>query len=47
MLGICTAILVVVALYFGRAIFAPVAFALFVIALVWPTQAALQARIPR
>ena len=47
MLGICTAILVVVALYFGRAIFAPVAFALFVIALVWTTQAALQARIPR
>ena len=37
-LGLCTAILVAAALYAGRGVLAPVAFALFVIALVWPVQ---------
>jgi predicted PurR-regulated permease PerM len=46
MLGICTAIAVLAAIYFARALVAPVAFALFIIALVWPLQRALQEKIP-
>ncbi len=46
-LGICTAILVVTALYFAGGVFAPLAFALFIIAIVWPLQAMLQARLPK
>ena len=46
MLGICTAIAVLAAIYFARALVAPVAFALFIIALVWPMQRALQEKIP-
>ena len=46
MLGLCTAILLVAVLYFARSILAPVAFSIFIIALVWPLQRALQARIP-
>nr|WP_210485545.1 AI-2E family transporter [Microvirga antarctica] len=47
MIGVCTAILIIVALYFARTVFAPLAFALFIIALVWPVQRALQARFPK
>jgi AI-2 transport protein TqsA len=47
MLGLSTVVLVLAALYFARAIFAPVAFSLFVIAIVWPFQRALQARMPK
>ena len=47
MLGLCTAVLVLWALYFARAILAPVAFSFFVIAIVWPFQRALQARMPK
>ena len=47
MLGLCTAILAVAALYLARAILGPVAFALLIIAIVWPLQRALQARIPQ
>ena len=47
LLSICTAILVLIALYYARAVLAPVVFALFAIALVWPLQAYLQARIPK
>ena len=36
MLAICTTILVAAALYFGRSIFAPLAFAIFMVAIVWP-----------
>ena len=46
MLGLCTTVLVLAALYFARSILAPVAFSLFVIAIVWPLQRALQARMP-
>ncbi|WP_245446327.1 AI-2E family transporter [Mesorhizobium kowhaii] len=42
-----TGILVGALLYFARPIFMPFAFSLFVIALVWPIQVALQKRIPR
>jgi predicted PurR-regulated permease PerM len=47
MLRLCTAILAIGALYFARSIFAPVACSLFIIAIVWPFQRALQARMPR
>jgi AI-2 transport protein TqsA len=47
MLAICTAILVAAALYFARSIFAPFAFALFMVAIVWPLQSALQRRFPQ
>ncbi|RAI44885.1 AI-2E family transporter [Rhodoplanes roseus] len=47
MLAVCTTVLVLIALYYGRVILAPVVFALFVVAVVWPVQAALQARLPR
>ncbi len=46
MLGLCTVIAIFAALYFARAIFVPVAFAIFIIALVWPLQSALQSKIP-
>lgn len=46
LLGLCATVLVAAALQAGQAIFAPVVFALFVIALVWPVQRAVQARIP-
>jgi AI-2 transport protein TqsA len=47
MLGLCTAVLVFCGLYFARSILAPVALSLFVIAIVWPLQRALETRIPR
>jgi predicted PurR-regulated permease PerM len=46
MLGLCTIVACFAALYFARTIFVPVAFAFFIIALVWPLQSALQAKIP-
>ena len=46
MLAICTAILVAAFLYFAKSIFAPFAFALFLMAIVWPTQSALQNKLP-
>ena len=47
MLALCTAVLVFAGLYFARSILAPVAFALFVIAVVWPLQRTLETRIAR
>jgi predicted PurR-regulated permease PerM len=47
MLGICTAVLAVAALYLASPVFAPLAFALFVIALIWPLQRRLQSRLPK
>src|SRR6516165_4309458 len=47
MLALCTAILVGAALYLGRSIFAPVAFSIFAIAIVWPLQSALQRKAPK
>lgn len=40
-------ILTAAALYFGSGIFAPVAVSLFLIAILWPLQKALESRIPR
>jgi predicted PurR-regulated permease PerM len=47
MVGTGTAILVVGALGIAQAVFAPLAFALFVVAIVWPLQRALQAKLPK
>jgi AI-2 transport protein TqsA len=47
MLAICTTILVAAALYFTRSILAPFAFAIFMVAIVWPLQRALQAKLPQ
>jgi predicted PurR-regulated permease PerM len=47
LLGVCTAILVLIAFYYARVVLAPVVFALFAIAVVWPLQSLLQARIPK
>jgi AI-2 transport protein TqsA len=45
--GLCTAILIVTALYFSGRVFAPLAFALLIIAMIWPVQERLQARLPK
>lgn len=47
MLFLCTAILVVAALYFASSIFVPLVFALFILAIVWPMQKALQVWLPK
>jgi predicted PurR-regulated permease PerM len=47
MLGVVTAILVVGALAVAQTVFAPLACALLIIALVWPLQARLQRRLPK
>lgn len=46
-LGIICAILLLAGLYFADAIFAPVACALFIIAIVWPLQERLETRLPQ
>jgi predicted PurR-regulated permease PerM len=45
--GIIATIAVFIALYLARDVFAPVAAALFIIAITWPLQRHLQARIPQ
>ncbi len=47
LLGIITAILVTAALQLGQSVFAPMFFALFVIAVVWPVQRSLHALVPK
>ena len=44
---LCTIILASTALYFASSIFAPLAFALFILAIVWPLQKALQDVMPK
>lgn len=46
MLALCAAVIIAAALYFARSIFAPFAFALFMMAIVWPVQRALQQKLP-
>ncbi|MBR0672067.1 AI-2E family transporter [Neoroseomonas soli] len=46
LVGLCATVLVAAALQAGQTIFAPVVFAFFVIALVWPVQRVVQARMP-
>jgi predicted PurR-regulated permease PerM len=45
-LVICAIILLSAALYFASSVFAPLAFALFILAIVWPLQHALERRLP-
>lgn len=47
MLGLCTVVLVAGALSLAQAVFAPLAFALFIIAIAWPLQKRLQTRVPQ
>lgn len=47
MLLVCTVIMVLAALSWGELVFAPAAFAVFIVMVVWPMQAWLQARLPR
>jgi AI-2 transport protein TqsA len=47
MLALCTAILAGAALYLGQSIFAPVAFSFVAIAVVWPLQRTVQAKMPK
>ena len=47
LLLLCTSVLIFGALYLARSIVAPLTFSLFVIAIVWPIQRALQTRIPK
>lgn len=47
MLGLCVAILSCAALYVAETIFAPLAFAIFIIAIAWPLQQMLQARMAK
>ena len=47
LLFFCATILVLGGLYLAQPIIAPVAFSLFVVAIVWPIQEALQSRIPK
>lgn len=47
LVGIIAAISICVALFLAQTLLVPIAFALFVIAIVWPLQKALQARLPR
>lgn len=46
-LVICAIILLSAALYFASSVFAPLAFALFILAIVWPLQHALERRLPK
>lgn len=47
LIGLCAAILLAAGLQAAQSIFAPIAFALFLTALVWPIQRELARRIPR
>jgi len=47
MVGVGTAVLVIGALGIAQAVFAPLAFAMFVVAIVWPLQRSLQTRLPK
>jgi predicted PurR-regulated permease PerM len=47
LLLLCTLVLVFSALYFARAIIAPVTLSLFIIAVAWPLQSALERRMPK
>jgi AI-2 transport protein TqsA len=44
---LCAAVIVLTALYFTSTIFAPLAFAMLIIAVMWPLKERLQARLPK
>jgi AI-2 transport protein TqsA len=45
--GVCAAVIVLTALYFTGSVFAPLAFAMLIIAVMWPLQERLQRRLPK
>jgi AI-2 transport protein TqsA len=47
LMGLCTAFLAIAALSLASSVFEPLAFALFIIALVWPLQEELERRVPK
>jgi predicted PurR-regulated permease PerM len=47
LMGICSAILIILFLREGRPVFAPFAFAILVITIVWPLQRRLEAKLPK
>lgn len=47
MVLVCTVIITLAALSWGELVFSPAAFAIFIVMVVWPMQAWLQARMPR
>jgi AI-2 transport protein TqsA len=47
LLLLCSLVLIFAALYFARAIIAPVTLSLFIIAVAWPLQSALERRMPK
>ncbi|WP_018185418.1 AI-2E family transporter [Kaistia granuli] len=47
MVGICALILILAAMYWAQNVFAPLTFALLLIAMLWPFQRALQSRMPQ
>lgn len=47
MLLVCTVIIALASLSWGELVFAPAAFAIFIVMVVWPFQAWLQSRVPR
>ena len=47
MFGLCATVLTAAALHLARSVFAPVAFSLLAIAVVWPLQHMLAARLPK
>ena len=44
---ICAAVLLFAAAFFARAILAPVTFAIFIVAIIWPLQDAFEKRLPK
>jgi AI-2 transport protein TqsA len=44
---LCATVIILTALYFTGSIFAPLAFAMLIIAVMWPLQERLQARLPK
>ena len=47
LLGASAVFVILLALYLGRSLFAPVCFAIFIIAIVWPVQNRMERRMPR
>ena len=44
---VCAIVLACAALYFASSVFAPLAFALFILAIVWPLQQRLEQSLPK
>ena len=47
LLGFSAVFVILLALYLGRSLFAPVCFAIFIIAVVWPIQHVMERKLPR